>query len=95
MAVSQAGADELLQDGLGNGHHHGRGGGVAEPHGEEHCAAHEAEHQPEWERGTGIFARDRLDVDMVKMERGRWVGREQKATKELLRDYCCCTQGWS
>lgn len=47
MAVSQAGADQLLQDGLGDGHHHGRGGRVAEPHGEKHGAAHEAQHQPE------------------------------------------------
>lgn len=47
MAVGQAGADQLLQDSLGDGHHHGRGGRVAEPHGEEDRAAHEAEHQPE------------------------------------------------
>lgn len=50
MAVSQASADELLQDSLGYGHHHGGGGSVAEPHGEKHCAAHEAQHQPGHER---------------------------------------------
>lgn len=46
VAVGQAGADQLLQHGLGDGHDHGRGGRVAEPHGQEHCAAHEAQHQP-------------------------------------------------
>lgn len=84
MAVGQAGADQLLQDGLGDGHHHGRGGRVAEPHGEEHRAAHEAEHQPERKRGTGIFAGERLDlsrVDEVKMERGRRVGRWRENRK--------------
>lgn len=42
MAVGQTGADELLQDGLGYGHHHGCGGRVTEPHGQKYCAAHEA-----------------------------------------------------
>lgn len=46
VAVSQAGADELLQDGLSDGHHHGCGGCVAEPHGQEHSATHKAQHQP-------------------------------------------------
>ncbi len=44
--VSDAGADELLQHGFSDGHHHGRGGRVAQPHGEKHRAAHEAQHQP-------------------------------------------------
>lgn len=44
--VGDAGADELLQHGFSDGHHHGRGGRVAQPHGEKHRAAHEAQHQP-------------------------------------------------
>lgn len=54
VAVGQAGADQLLQDGLGYGHHHGCGGRVAEPHGQKHCAAHEAQHQPGRERSKLI-----------------------------------------
>lgn len=46
MTVSQTGADQLLQDGLSYGHHHGCGGCVAEPHGEKYGAAHEAQYQP-------------------------------------------------
>lgn len=37
---------QLLQDGLCDGHHHGRGGRVADPHGQEGCDHHEAQHQP-------------------------------------------------
>lgn len=44
--VGDAGADELLQHGFSDGHHHGRGRRVAQPHGEKHRAAHEAQHQP-------------------------------------------------
>ena len=56
MAVGQAGADQLLQDGLRYGHHHGCGGRVAEPHGQKHCAAHEAQHQPGTRNRDGVFA---------------------------------------
>lgn len=47
VAVGQTGADQLLEDSLCYGHHHGGGGCVAEPHGQEYGAAHEAQHQPE------------------------------------------------
>lgn len=40
------GTDQLLQDGLHDGHHHGGGGRVGEPHGEQCGTAHEAEQQP-------------------------------------------------
>lgn len=56
VTVSQAGADKLLQDGLSYGHHHGCSGCVAEPHGQKHCAAHEAQHQPGREiEGVCVF----------------------------------------
>lgn len=41
MRVSDASVDELLQYGLSDGHHHGCSGGVTQPHGQEHSAAHE------------------------------------------------------
>lgn len=37
---------ELVQDRLNNGGHHGSGGCVADPHGQEGCHSHEAQHQP-------------------------------------------------
>lgn len=55
MTVCQTGADQLLQDGLSYGHHHGCGGCVAEPHGEKYGAAHEAQYQPAQEGGHFIL----------------------------------------
>lgn len=37
---------ELVQDRLNNGGHHGSGGCVADPHGQEGRHSHEAQHQP-------------------------------------------------
>ena len=34
--------------------HHGRGGGVADPHGEEGGGKHEPEHQVGWTRSLGV-----------------------------------------
>lgn len=61
VVVGQAGTDQLLQDGLGDGHDHGRGGRVAEPHGQEDRAAHEAQHQP---TPRGVEGGGRLSVVM-------------------------------
>lgn len=36
----------LLQHGLNNGHHHGCGGSIADPHGQEGRDKHKAQHQP-------------------------------------------------
>ena len=38
-------AVELLQHGLDDGHHHGGGGRVTDPHGQEGCDTHEPQHQ--------------------------------------------------
>ena len=44
---------QLRHDGFDDGQHHGRRGGVADPHRQEHRGQHEAEHQPgEEERRT-------------------------------------------
>lgn len=40
------GSDQLLQHSLHDGHHHGGGRGVGQPHGQHGGAAHEAEQQP-------------------------------------------------
>lgn len=42
---------QLLEHGVGDGQHHGGGGRVADPHGQEGRGRHEADHQPEWEGG--------------------------------------------
>lgn len=44
--VGDAGADELLQHGFSDGHHHSRGGRVAQPHREKNRTAHEPQNQP-------------------------------------------------
>lgn len=69
VGVGQAGADELLQDGLGYGHHHGGGGRVAEPHWQEDRAAHEAQHQPEPQgKIMSCFVFYYLDVHMGRSQ---------------------------
>ena len=40
----------LVEKWLNDTNHHGRGGGVADPHGEEGRGQHEAEHQVCWSR---------------------------------------------
>lgn len=41
---------QLLEHGVGDGQHHGGGGRVADPHGQEGRGGHEADHEPERER---------------------------------------------
>lgn len=38
--------EDLLENGLHDGHHHGDRRGVLDPHGEEGAAGHEAQHEP-------------------------------------------------
>ncbi len=38
---------ELHEHGVDDGHHHGRGRSVRDPHRQEHRRHHEAQHQPE------------------------------------------------
>ena len=63
----------LVEYRLGDRHHHGGSGRVADPHGQEGCGQHEAQHQPEAMRrekkvrakSLGRFQRDGHDVMTV------------------------------
>lgn len=55
-AVGQTSTDQLLEDSLRYRHHHGRGGRVAEPHGQKHRATHEPQHQPAREGASSFLA---------------------------------------
>ena len=44
----------MQESNLKDGHHHGCGGGIADPHGEEGGGKHEPEHQVGWTRSLGV-----------------------------------------
>lgn len=70
------GIDQLLQDGLHDGHHHGGGGRVGEPHGEQGGTAHEAEQQPG--RQGGQAERQQQGNPQLPVSQGSWGARQTR-----------------